>query len=149
MAEQNYYGVGRRKSASARVYLARGAGRIEVNGKSLEDYFGRDTSRMVTRQAIELMGCTRPVARRNTPSVDAALRALAILNAFFGGSSSGRTTDSDSVNLGSNPSPPANSKARFVAGPFLRSGSAEKMHAEQALFIRPASLWMKSRLRCQ
>ncbi|GMV68524.1 MAG: hypothetical protein AMXMBFR76_09630 [Pseudomonadota bacterium] len=56
MAEQNYYGVGRRKSASARVYLARGAGRIEVNGKSLEDYFGRDTSRMVTRQAIELMG---------------------------------------------------------------------------------------------
>lgn len=58
MAEQNYYGVGRRKSASARVYLARGTGRIEVNGKTLEDYFGRDTSRMVTRQALGLLGAT-------------------------------------------------------------------------------------------
>ena len=58
MAEQNYYGVGRRKSASARVYLARGAGRIEVNGKTLEDYFGRDTSRMVTRQALGLLDAT-------------------------------------------------------------------------------------------
>ncbi|HBG31738.1 30S ribosomal protein S9 [Candidatus Macondimonas diazotrophica] len=58
MAEQNYYGVGRRKSASARVYLARGTGRIEVNGKTLEDYFGRDTSRMVTRQALGLLDAT-------------------------------------------------------------------------------------------
>jgi len=55
MAEQHYCGIGRRKSASARVYLVRGSGRIEVNGKTLEDYFGRDTSRMVTRQALELM----------------------------------------------------------------------------------------------
>ena len=55
MAEQHYFGIGRRKSASARVYLVRGSGRIEVNGKTLEDYFGRDTSRMVTRQALELM----------------------------------------------------------------------------------------------
>ncbi len=49
--EQNY-GTGRRKTASARVFLRPGKGKIVVNNRSLEDYFGRDTSRMVVRQPL-------------------------------------------------------------------------------------------------
>lgn len=50
---EQYYGTGRRKSSTARVYLRPGSGKIEVNGKLLEDYFGRPTSRMVVMQALE------------------------------------------------------------------------------------------------
>ena len=49
-----YYGTGRRKSAVARVFLAPGAGKIEVNGKPVDDYFSRETGRMVVRQPLEL-----------------------------------------------------------------------------------------------
>jgi small subunit ribosomal protein S9 len=53
MIEQ-YYGTGRRKTSTARVFIRpNGNGSITVNQKSLEDYFGRDTSRMITRQALE------------------------------------------------------------------------------------------------
>lgn len=56
MAEaQTFYGTGRRKTSTARVYLRPGSGQVIVNGKSLEDYFGRKTSRMVVRQPLELM----------------------------------------------------------------------------------------------
>jgi len=47
-----YYGTGRRKSATARVYLKRGDGFIRVNQRSLDEYFGRETSRMVVRQPL-------------------------------------------------------------------------------------------------
>lgn len=57
MAEQ-YYGTGRRKSSSARVFLRPGKGNIVVNTKSLDDYFGRETSRMVVRQPLELVELT-------------------------------------------------------------------------------------------
>jgi small subunit ribosomal protein S9 len=54
MAEnQQYYGTGRRKTAAARVFLRPGTGHIKVNGLSLEQYFGRETSRMITRQALQ------------------------------------------------------------------------------------------------
>jgi small subunit ribosomal protein S9 len=54
MAElQQYYGTGRRKSSSARVFLRPGKGEIKVNNRKLEDYFGRETSCMVVRQALE------------------------------------------------------------------------------------------------
>ncbi len=53
MAEQ-YYGTGRRKSSTARVFLRPGSGSITVNQKSLDQYFGRETSRMVVRQPLEL-----------------------------------------------------------------------------------------------
>lgn len=53
MAEQ-YYGTGRRKSSTARVFLRPGSGDITVNQKSLDQYFGRETSRMVVRQPLEL-----------------------------------------------------------------------------------------------
>lgn len=48
------YGTGRRKTASARVFLRPGAGQITVNHKTLDQYFGRETSRMIVRQPLEL-----------------------------------------------------------------------------------------------
>jgi small subunit ribosomal protein S9 len=54
MAAANFYGTGKRKSSVARVWLKPGSGRITVNSKSLEDYFGRETSKMVVRQPLEL-----------------------------------------------------------------------------------------------
>lgn len=48
-----YYGTGRRKTSTARVYLKRGSGLITVNRKPLDDYFGRETARMMVRQPIE------------------------------------------------------------------------------------------------
>ncbi|MEK8089824.1 30S ribosomal protein S9 [Thermithiobacillus plumbiphilus] len=56
MAEQQYYGTGRRKTSTARVYIRPGKGAIIVNKRSLEEYFGRETSRMVVRQPLELTG---------------------------------------------------------------------------------------------
>ncbi|OOZ39505.1 30S ribosomal protein S9 [Solemya pervernicosa gill symbiont] len=53
MAEQQNYGTGRRKSSTARVYLTQGKGDIVVNGRSLDEYFGRETARMVVRQPLE------------------------------------------------------------------------------------------------
>ncbi len=51
MTEQ-YYGTGRRKTSTARVYLRPGSGNVTINGKSLEEFFGRPTSRMVVNQAL-------------------------------------------------------------------------------------------------
>ncbi|MGE0811543.1 MAG: 30S ribosomal protein S9 [Immundisolibacter sp.] len=53
---QNKISVGRRKSASARVILRLGKGDISINGRSLDDYFGRPTSRMLVRQPLEAVG---------------------------------------------------------------------------------------------
>ena len=55
MATEQYYGTGRRKSSAARVYLKAGSGAITVNKKSIDDYFGRETSRMVVRQPLEMV----------------------------------------------------------------------------------------------
>jgi small subunit ribosomal protein S9 len=48
------YGTGRRKSAAARVFLRPGKGEISINGKTVEQYFGRETSRMLVRQPLEI-----------------------------------------------------------------------------------------------
>lgn len=54
MAEsQQYYGTGRRKSSTARVFVRPGKGEIIVNKRPLEAYFGRETSCMIVRQALE------------------------------------------------------------------------------------------------
>lgn len=50
-----YYATGRRKSSTARVFLKPGTGSISINTRTLEDYFGRETSRMVVRQPLELV----------------------------------------------------------------------------------------------
>jgi small subunit ribosomal protein S9 len=54
MAAKSFYGTGKRKTSIARVWLKPGAGLITVNNKTLEDYFGRETSKMVIRQPLEL-----------------------------------------------------------------------------------------------
>jgi small subunit ribosomal protein S9 len=53
-AEQKY-GTGRRKTATARVFLKPGSGDITINGKTVDDYFGRETSRMMVRSPLELI----------------------------------------------------------------------------------------------
>ncbi len=55
MAEQQHYGTGRRKTSAARVFLKTGAGKITVNGRPLDEYFGRETARMIVRQPLELV----------------------------------------------------------------------------------------------
>ena len=54
MAAASFYGTGKRKSSIARVWLKPGSGKIIVNDKSLDDYFGRETSKMVVKQPLEL-----------------------------------------------------------------------------------------------
>lgn len=58
MADNQYYGTGRRKNSTARVFLRPGSGEIKVNQRSLEEYFGRETARMVVRQPLELLEMT-------------------------------------------------------------------------------------------
>ncbi|MEJ2698633.1 MAG: 30S ribosomal protein S9 [Desulfuromonadales bacterium] len=54
MAEQNYYATGKRKTSVARVWIKPGSGNIIVNKRSIDEYFGRETSKMVIRQPLEL-----------------------------------------------------------------------------------------------
>ena len=54
MAETQYCTTGRRKSSSARVFVRRGSGNITINRRPLDEYFGRETARMVVRQPLEL-----------------------------------------------------------------------------------------------
>jgi small subunit ribosomal protein S9 len=58
MATTQYYGTGRRKSSTARVFIRPGSGNITVNKRSLDTFFGRETSRMVVRQPLELAELT-------------------------------------------------------------------------------------------
>ena len=55
MVGDYYYGTGRRKRAVARVFLKPGKGDIVVNGKPMDQFFGRETGRMVVRQPLELI----------------------------------------------------------------------------------------------
>ena len=55
MATEQYYGTGRRKTSSARVFLRRGNGQITVNRKPLDEFFGRKTAQMIVRQPLELV----------------------------------------------------------------------------------------------
>lgn len=55
MAENYFYGTGRRKSAVARVFMKRGSGNIVVNGKPVDQFFSRETGRMIVRQPLELV----------------------------------------------------------------------------------------------
>ena len=58
MATSQNYGTGRRKSSTARVFLRSGKGAIVINGRSIEEFFGRETSRMIVRQPLELTKMT-------------------------------------------------------------------------------------------
>ena len=56
--QKSTYATGRRKHAVARVWLQPGSGKVEINERTLEEYFGRETSRMVFRQPLELTETT-------------------------------------------------------------------------------------------
>ncbi len=58
MADTNFYGTGRRKTSTARVYLRPGTGEITVNNRPLDRFFGRQTARMIVRQPLELTNTT-------------------------------------------------------------------------------------------
>ena len=55
MATEQYYGTGRRKASTARVFIRKGTGQLHINTKTVEEFFGRDTARMVVRQPLELL----------------------------------------------------------------------------------------------
>ena len=59
MASVRYYGTGRRKSSVARVYLVPGTGKITINKRSIDDYFGLDTLKLIVRQPLEITGTIR------------------------------------------------------------------------------------------
>ena len=54
MATTRYYGTGRRKSSVARVYLVPGTGKVTINKKDMDEYFGYDTLKVIARQPLEL-----------------------------------------------------------------------------------------------
>ncbi|MCL6415931.1 30S ribosomal protein S9 [Aestuariirhabdus sp. Z084] len=58
MSTTQYYGTGRRKTSTARVFIKSGSGAISVNGRPLDEYFGRETARMIVRQPLELVELT-------------------------------------------------------------------------------------------
>lgn len=55
MALTQYYGTGRRKTSTARVFLTPGSGNITINKRTLDGYFGREVARMIVRQPLELL----------------------------------------------------------------------------------------------
>lgn len=58
MATEQFYGTGRRKSSKARVYLSRGKGKILINKRPIEEFFGRETACMIVRQPLEKLEMT-------------------------------------------------------------------------------------------
>ena len=55
MSATQYYGTGRRKTSTARVFLKAGSGEITINKRSIDEYFGREVARMIVRQPLELV----------------------------------------------------------------------------------------------
>ncbi len=55
MAVKHHYGTGRRKTSTARVFVTAGNGEIKVNERTLDQYFGRETARMVVRQPLQVV----------------------------------------------------------------------------------------------
>jgi small subunit ribosomal protein S9 len=58
MATEQYYGTGRRKSSTARVFLTRGNGQITINDRPMDEFFGRETACMIVRQPLEKLEMT-------------------------------------------------------------------------------------------
>ena len=58
MATTQNYGTGRRKSSTARVFLRKGSGNITINQRPIDEFFGRETARMIVRQPLELTQST-------------------------------------------------------------------------------------------
>ena len=58
MANEQYYGTGRRKSSAARVFMTKGSGQILINERPIDEFFGRETARMIVRQPLEKVEMT-------------------------------------------------------------------------------------------
>ena len=58
MAQARYYGTGRRKSSVARVYIMPGNGKVTINKREMDEYFGLETLKIIVRQPLELTGMT-------------------------------------------------------------------------------------------
>jgi small subunit ribosomal protein S9 len=58
MSDTNFYGTGRRKTSTARVFMQPGSGSITINNRPLDTFFGRKTAQMIVRQPLELMQLT-------------------------------------------------------------------------------------------
>ena len=58
MANEQYYGTGRRKSSTARVFMSKGKGQIIINDRPIDEFFGRETARMIVRQPLEKVEMT-------------------------------------------------------------------------------------------
>jgi len=58
MATEQYYGTGRRKSSTARVFMTKGKGQIIINDRPIDEFFGRETARMIVRQPLEKVEMT-------------------------------------------------------------------------------------------
>jgi small subunit ribosomal protein S9 len=58
LATVKYYGTGRRKSSVARVYLVPGSGKITINKRDIDEYFGLETLKLIVRQPLELLNAT-------------------------------------------------------------------------------------------
>ena len=65
-----YYGTGRRKSSVARVYLMPGTGKITINKRDIDDYFGLDTLKLIVRQPLELTDTTIDYFKKHLLGVD-------------------------------------------------------------------------------
>ena len=68
MPTEQYYGTGRRKSSTARVFMTKGKGQIVVNERPLDEFFGRETARMIVRQPLEKLELTENFDIRATVS---------------------------------------------------------------------------------
>lgn len=55
MSTTQYYGTGRRKTATARVFIQKGTGTITVNNRTLDTFFGREVAQMIVKQPLELL----------------------------------------------------------------------------------------------
>jgi small subunit ribosomal protein S9 len=58
MAASQYYGTGRRKTSTARVFITPGTGNITINDRTIDNFFGREVARMIVRQPLELLSVT-------------------------------------------------------------------------------------------
>jgi small subunit ribosomal protein S9 len=58
MATEQFYGTGRRKSSTARVFMTKGKGQITINDRPLDEFFGRETACMIVRQPLEKVEMT-------------------------------------------------------------------------------------------
>ena len=56
MSSSSYFAIGRRKSSVCRLFMKKGTGKITINNRDIDNYFGRDTAKMVIREPLELLG---------------------------------------------------------------------------------------------